>query len=226
MNNQIAKITTFVVLLFFFAGSVQAQLLPKPKNPPKSIQSDPEATKILKQLQAKYEKFTGIYSDYVLIIDNRETKEEQNGKIIQKGDMFHVVNDGNQIFCDGVTLWMYMKKNNEVQINEYSKDDDPMSPNRILKIYDAQDEFIYAITNDYGDKVDIEFKPVDTDVDFSKLRLEIDKVKLQVNYIKVFAKDGTVYTLDINIIKDINPEDSAFKFNKLKFPGVKEVDMR
>ena len=182
MNKRIANFVALIALLFFFGGTVQAQLLPKPKTPPKATQSDPEATKLLKQLQAKYEKFTGIYSDYILIIDNRETKEKQNGKITQKGDKFHVENDGNQIFCDGVTLWMYMKKNNEVQINEYSKDEDPMSPNRILKIYEAQDEFLYAITNDYGNKVDIEFKPLD--------------------------------------------RDATFKFDKAKFPGVKEVDMR
>lgn len=226
MKKQIAKILAFVALLFFFTESMQAQLLPKPKTPPKTEQSDPEATKILKQLQAKYEKFTGIYSEYILIIDNRETKEQQNGAITQKGDKFHVQNDGNQIFCDGTSLWMYLKKNNEVQINEYDKDGDPMSPNRILKIYEAQEEFLYAITNDYGNKVDIEFKPLDKDVDFTKLRIEVDKVNLQVNYIKVFAKDGTVYTLDIKIIKDINPADAIFKFDKSQFPGVKEVDMR
>ncbi len=225
MRKILAKIGMLFILLSL-SLQANAQLLPKAGASKTTEKSDPEATKILKQLREKYEKYVGIHSDYILTIDNRETKEKQSGKITQKGDKFHVENDGNQIFCDGKTLWMYMKKNHEVQINEYEKDDDPMSPNRILKIYEAQDQFMYAITNENGTKCDIEFKPLDKEADFSKIRIEVDRSKLEINYIKVFAKDGTIYTFEVKAIKNINPEDAVFKFNKTAFPGVKEVDMR
>lgn len=226
MNRQFAKIAALFTLMLFALGTVQAQLLPPP--PAKKEQSDPEATKILKKLKDKYTAFTAIYSDYVLTIDNRETKETQIGKMTQKGNKFHIDNNGNQIFCDGITIWMYIKNNNVVQINNFEDDEDPMSPGRILKIYESENEFVYAITNeDKADtKAEIEFKPLSKDADFFKIRIEVDKIKLEVKSIKVFAKDGTTYTLDIKSIRSITPDESAFSFNKSKFPGVKVEDLR
>jgi len=123
---------------------------------------------------------------------------------------------------------MYMKNNNVVQINNFEDDEDPMSPGRLLKIYESDKEFVYAITNEVkGDtKVEIEFKPLSKDADFFKIRLEVDKVKTEVKSIKVFAKDGTTYSLDIKSIRSITPDESVFMFNKSKFPGVKVEDLR
>jgi outer membrane lipoprotein carrier protein len=211
--------------LFFFSGSVDcnAQFMNYAK---KKEVSDPEATKILKKLKDKFTAFSAMNAEYTLTIDNRETKETQNGKLTQKGNKFHVDNNGNQIFCDGVTVWMFMKNNNTVQINNFEQDDDPMSPSRLLKIYESENEFFYAITNETTAKTEIEFKPNKKDVDFSKIRIEVDKAKNEVSYIKVFAKDGTIYTLNIKSIKSASPDDSIFTFNKSKFPGVKVEDLR
>ena len=167
-----------------------------------------------------------MYSEYVLTIDNRETKETQNGKITQKGNKFHVDNNGNQIFCDGVTIWMYLKNNNVVQINNFEEDEDPMSPGRILKIYESENEYLYAVTSQDQAKAEVEFKPLKKDADFFKIRIEVDKTRNEVRYIKVFAKDGTTYTLDIKTIRSAIPTDAQFVFKKESFPGVKVEDLR
>ncbi len=223
MNNRFAKIASIFIFLFLAYGNIQAQLLPPP---PKKESSDPDAAKILKKLKDKYTAFSALYSEYVLTIDNRETKETQNGKITQKGNKFNVDNNGNQIICDGITLWMYIKNNNVVQINNYEEDEDPMSPGRIMKLYEAENDFVYAITNEDDAKAEIEFKPLKKDEDFFKIRIQVDKVKNEVKYIKVFAKDGTTYTLDIKTIRTTSTDDSIFTFNKSKYPGVKVEDLR
>lgn len=225
MKNTLTKITAIIALTFFSFDNVYAQLLPKA---PKLENSDPEATKILKKLKDKYSTLNALYSEYILTIDNRETKETQNGRMTQKGNKFHIDNNGNQIFCDGITLWMYIKNNNIVQINNFEEDEDPMSPGRILKIYESENEFVYAITNDDAVKgiAEIEFKPRDKDADFFKIRVQVNKVSNEVKYIKVFAKDGTTYTLDIKVIKSATPADSIFVFQKASFPGVKIEDLR
>jgi outer membrane lipoprotein-sorting protein len=223
MKNNIITLSFLIIFGISFSVDTQAQLLPAPA---KNQTNDPEATRILKKLKDKYTAFASLYSEYVLTIDNRETKETQNGKITQKGNKFHVDNNGNQIFCDGVTLWMYVKNNNVVQINNFEEDEDPMSPSRILKIYESENEYLFAITSQDQVKAEIEFKPLKKDADFFKIRIEVDKTKNEVRYIKVFAKDGTTYTLDIKTIRSSAPTDAQFVFKKESFPGVKVEDLR
>jgi outer membrane lipoprotein carrier protein len=226
MKKILFNVFAFSLLFLGTASMMQAQT-PFFKAQQQVDKTDPQARKVLEKLKNKYSKYKALQAEYTLIIDNRETKEEQEGKITQMGDNFYVNNNGNEIYCDGVTLWMYMKSNNEVQINEYEpEDEDMMSPSKILKIYEAEDEFTYVVTNEDSRKYDIEFKPKDKEADFFKLRVEIDKAKSTVTYVKVFAKDGTIYTLNIKSITEANPSASTFKFNKAKYPGVKEVDMR
>lgn len=226
MKKIVLNFLAFALLIMGSASMLQAQT-PFFKVQQQTDKTDPEARKVLKKLKDKFTQYKGLYSEYTLTIDNRETKEEQEGKITQMGDKFHVNNNGNEIYCDGITLWMYMKSNNEVQVNEYEpEDEDMMSPSKILKIYEAEDEFTYVVTNQDARKYDIEFKPKDKEADFFKLRVEIDKQKSSVTYVKVFAKDGTIYTLDIKKIEEAKPTAATFKFNKDKYPGVKEVDMR
>jgi len=223
MKSLTILFTSILFASIFVFDTVKAQLLPAA---PKSQGNDPEATVILKRLKDKYTSFASLYSEYVLTIDNRETKETQNGKITQKGSKFHVDNNGNRIFCDGVTIWMYVKNNNVVQINNFEEDEDPMSPGRILKIYESENEYLYAITSQDQVKAEIEFKPLKKDADFFKIRIEVDKAKNEVRYIKVFAKDGTTYTLDIKTIRSASPTDAQFVFKKESFPGVKVEDLR
>ena len=71
--------------------------------------------------------------------------------------------------------------------------------------------------NEDDAKAEIEFKPLKKDEDFFKIRIQVDKVKNEVKYIKVFAKDGTTYTLDIKTIRTTSTDDSIFTFNKSKF---------
>ena len=223
MKAYIINFASFLFLTIFLQNQANAQLLPAA---PQNQSNDPEATAILKKLKDKYTSFASLYSEYVLTIDNRETKETQNGKITQKGNKFHVDNNGNQIFCDGVTIWMYVKNNNVVQINNFEEDEDPMSPGRILKIYESENEYLYAITSQDQVKAEVEFKPLKKDADFFKIRIEVDKTRNEVRYIKVFAKDGTTYTLDIKTIRSAAPSDAQFVFKKESFPGVKVEDLR
>ncbi|WCL81837.1 outer membrane lipoprotein carrier protein LolA [Saprospira sp. CCB-QB6] len=225
--RTIKLLFAFCLMMTFGLNSLQAQTPFFKKALANVEKSDPAAKKVLEKLKKKYTQYNAIYAEYELLIDNRETQERQQGQITQEGDKFHVNNNGNEIYCDGSTLWMYMKNNNELQINDYEpEDEDMMSPSKIMKIYEAEDEFFYALTQERGDICEIEFKPHDKDADFFKIRATIDRAKPMVNEIKVFAKDGTIYTLDIKVLKAAQPKASDFVFDKTKYPGIREVDMR
>lgn len=190
-------------------------------------QSDPEARKILVKLRDKYKATRGLKMDYILTIEGGDAKEIQQGKIYQKGDKFRVSNQGNEMISDGKTVWTYIKKQNEVQITDFeASTDDFMSPSQMMDFATIDKQYIYAITNQDAEADYIEFKPVSRDSEYAKMRMKILKTKAEVEHIKIFMKDGSRYTLDIKKIEVSDVSDSQFAFDKNKYPGVRETDLR
>jgi outer membrane lipoprotein-sorting protein len=150
--------------------------------------------------------------------------------MVQKGQKFRVNNAGNELICDGKVVWMYQKSGaaaNSVQINDYDPNDEEMvSPANIMKIYENEKKFIYAIVNDNPTAQEIEFKPLDKKADYSKIRITVDKSLNTIKQVKIFGKDGIRYTLDIKRLDPANYPDTHFTFDKAKYPGVKVSDLR
>ena len=195
--------------------------------------SDPAAKKILDKLKAEYDTYKSLEVDFELLLElPQQEAEEQNGKVIQQGDKYKLELDDRAIYSDGEYVWLHIKKNNEVQINDAEMDDESamMSPKDMLQLYESG-EFFYAITAEpllNGKKVtQIEFKPMDRDSEFSKMALYVDKKSDKMAQMKVFSKDGGRYTLKIN---DITPNKkyapNIFVFDESKFPGIHVEDLR
>jgi len=192
-------------------------------------QVDAEAKKILDNVKAKYDKYGSMIADYELTIESEDMKEVQNGKVSQKGKMYRANVNGNEIICDGETLWMYMESVNEVQVSDYDEEDsdDIMSPNRLFNIHESEDEFIYHLAGEDASYSYIEFAPIDRDeVEFFKIRIQIKKSDYSMKSIKIFGDDGMRYTIDMKSIKEGNLSDSHFKFNESDHPGVEVIDLR
>jgi outer membrane lipoprotein carrier protein len=189
--------------------------------------SDPEAKKVLQKLQKSIANQDGITATFTLTIQAGDDKEVQTGEIMQKGEFYRVKNSGNEIICNGEVVWVYIKKQNEVQINDFDEDDeDIMSPSKIMKIYEHEKDFFYAITNEDSRLYQIEFKPRDEDAEYKKIRLEVKKGNHTLSKVIVFGEDGTRYTFQVNSISKKTIAPSNFKFTKSKYPGVKVIDMR
>ena len=197
--------------------------------------SDPAAKAILEKLRTKYEAYASVAADFELTIEiPEEDKEIQNGNLIQIDQKYRLTLDNQAIYCDGEVLWLYQKNNNEVQINNVDdfeeEEDEFLSPKDLLRIYEKED-FIYALTNDgyeNGKAIQqIEFKPLDRDSEYAKMRLTIDKKKNQILRIKAFSIDGARYTMKITQFQpNQNYKIADFVFNPAKFPGVHVEDLR
>ncbi len=197
--------------------------------------SDPAAKAILEKLRTKYEAYKTVEADFKLIIEiPEEDKEVQTGNLAQKGEQYRLKLDNQSIYSDGKTLWLYLKSNNEVQINNVDdfeeEDEDFLSPKDLLRIYEKED-FIYALTNEGTEKgvaiQQIEFKPTDKDSEYAKMRLTIDKRKNQIMRIKAFAVDGARYTMDVTKFKpNLAYKTTDFTFNPKDFPGIHVEDLR
>lgn len=219
-------------LLFALMMALPFGLLAQAQAP--AEKTDLAAKKVLDKIRKKYEAYKTVEATFTLTIElPNQPKEVQKGTIGQDGDKFRLTMDDQTIISDGKTTWVYVKKNNEVQINTA----DPagtesgfLTPKELLKRYQKGD-FLYAITEKTteGGKLltQIEFKPKDKNSEYSKLRLAVDEKAQTIQSIKAFAKDGGRYTF---VISKLTPNKAFaagdFTFDTKKYPGVKVEDLR
>lgn len=194
---------------------------------------DPEAKKIVDKLKKKYAKYQSLEAEFDLTIELPESDTEvQKGRVGQSGDKYFLVLDNQEIYSDGESVWVYLKDIQEVQWNnaETDEEDNFLSPKDMLQIYES-DDLIYAITETHQEKgvpyTTIEFKPKSLDSEYSKMRLVVNTDSYQMASLKVFAKDGSRFTLKINNItpgKQFAATD--FVFDPKAHPGVYVEDLR
>ncbi len=194
---------------------------------------DPKAKVILDKISTQLASYENVEMDFELSISfPGQEAEVQKGKIIQSGNKYFVDMKMQSVYSDGESLWLHMKSNNEVQWNnaEAAAEGGFMDPSSLLNLYKTGD-FAYAITGEQTeDNVavqQIEFKSLDRNSEYSKMRLTVVKGKNEVKRMKVFGKDGSAYTMKLNDLK-ANQElpDETFVFDKSKFPGVHVEDLR
>jgi len=195
---------------------------------------DPAAKKILDRMKKEYDTYTSMEVEFDLVMDlPGQDAETQKGKVIQQGEMFMVDMTDRAITSNGDIIWLHIKKNNEVQINDADMDDDEtnmLSPKDMLNLYESG-EYVYAITGEskVGSKVitAIDFKPLDRNSEFAKMTLSIDEKGKELVSMKVFGKDGGRYTLNIkDIIANKSYGSETFTFDESKFPGIHVEDLR
>ena len=118
------KITSLLLIVFLVSRAMMSQTY------------DDKAVKLLKEVSQKYNNYKTMQMDISLTVENLESKSKdvKTGVVKSKGNMFNVDLGNQQIICDGKIMWVYLKKENEVQINNFEKGQDIMSPNDIFKI--------------------------------------------------------------------------------------------
>lgn len=221
------KNTMSLLALFIFAGTLVAQ---KPA-PPEKV--DPEAKKALDRIRKKYEGYKSFEAGFSLIIEMPgQPKEVQKGTVGQQGEKFRLEMDQQTIASDGKTTWVYLKNNNEIQINDTDPNSDNgfLTPRDLLRRYEKGD-FLYAITDKTAEKnrvlTQIEFKPKDKSSEYSKLRISLDEKAGSIESIKAFAKDGSRYSFEVSRFTPNKAFGNGhFQLNPQSYPGVHVEDLR
>jgi outer membrane lipoprotein carrier protein len=225
--KNLSLIWLAALVLLPFAGVMAQAAAPAEK-------SDPAAKRVLDKIRKKYEGYKTVEAAFSLTIElPGQPKEVQKGSVGQDGSKFRLEMDQQTIVSDGKTTWVYLKKNNEVQVN----DADPagsentfLTPKELLRRYQKGD-FVYAITDKTTENgrllTQIEFKPKDRKSEYSKLRVSIDEKAGTIESIRAFAKDGARYTFNITKLAP-NKRFAAdhFSFDAKKYPGVRVEDLR
>ncbi len=197
-----------------------------------SGQNPEKAKEILDQLSAKTKTFTTIQADFSFSLENlqEEIKEEYTGNISIKGEKYKANLMDVDTYFDGKTLWTHMIDAEEVNVDEPDlEDEETLNPASIFTIYETG--FKYAFL---GEKeVDgitvyaIDLFPINRDKPYSRIKLEVDKAKMQLYTIKQIGKDGNNYTILVKTLKTNTPmNDSMFVFDANANPDVDIIDMR
>jgi outer membrane lipoprotein-sorting protein len=196
-----------------------------------SESNDNRSAQILNKVSKTYKNYKTMKAVFTVNVSNKQSNSsvKQNGVLYVKGKKFRVDMSGQEIYCDGKTIWTFLKDANEVQITKFDEKNMDVNPSKIFTIYQKGFVHKYAGQKTIGGKsVDlIELTPSDKSKSYFKVRLAIEKVAAKIKEMVVYNKNGVTTTYNISKFSgNLNISDSFFKFNPKSKPGVIEIDLR
>jgi len=200
--------------------------------------TDPEAGALLEKAAAKYQSSNGLEADFTLTTINPKLKPEDNdskytsnlnGQLYMKGKAFKILINGNEIYCDGKTIWIYSPKTKEAQVNDYEESQETFSPIKIFSIYKEGYSYQIKEKKTYQGKniTVIELAPVNHKVSFFKIDVGIEDGTNNLMESKVYEKSGVRYIYKINKLNTApSLSTDFFTFNPKKYQNIKVTDLR
>jgi outer membrane lipoprotein-sorting protein len=221
------------ILLFFSALLIGSVAFTQNKIGEQPVTSDPAAKKVLDEVSAKFKTFKAVQAAFVLKNEDSKGKvlDTKKGTVSMKGNKYQVsLAGGAEIFCDGATVWTYDKAANEVTITKLEGSSSMITPTKLFtNFYDK--DFLYKLNGEKkeGKKtiIEIEMTPVDKTKAFHKVFVLVDKATKTIYATRILDKSGTKITYTVNTLNGKAAlTDPMFTFDKSKYPGVEEVDLR
>lgn len=194
--------------------------------------NDPAAKKVLDAVSSKFKTFSTVQAAFSYKVEDAKgkTMSTKTGTIWMKGNKYKVSFGGQEIFSDGKTVWNYDKGAKEVTINNVDEAGGGLTPQKLFtNFYDS--DFLYLLNGEkkVGTRTlqEIEMTPTDKSKNFHKVYLQVDKNAKTIYSTRVLEKTGNKYTYTVTSMKTNGAmTDNSFVFDKSKYPGVDEVDLR
>lgn len=217
---------SILIMGLFFIKPANAQ-------PPKGMgKSDPQAKLVLDAVSAKFKTFKTVKANFTLKIEDAAGKIQgsKTGNVMMKGVKYRVSITGQEIFCDGATIWTYDVAAKEVQVSALDNSSGSITPQKLFtNFYDKDFLFVLAPEVKKSGKTFqvVELTPIDKTKPFFKVVLEVDKASKTIMSTRVFEKNGNRYLYAINTMNTTTTmADDLFVFNTKKYPGVEVIDLR
>ena len=194
--------------------------------------SDPEAKKVLDAVSEKFKTFKTVKAGFSLKIENAAGKVQgtKTGTVMMKGVKYRVSLTGQEIFCDGSTIWSFDAGANEVQVTTLDNSSGSITPQKLFtNFYDK--DFLFMLNPEVkraGKTYQVvELTPIDKTKPFFKVLVQVDKATKIISSTQVFEKSGNRYLYAINSIStNSSIADDNFIFNAKNYPGVEVIDLR
>jgi outer membrane lipoprotein-sorting protein len=192
---------------------------------------DAKAKTILEAASKKMNSLKTLKAGFSLKLlgNGGKVRDTKKGSFLMKGPKYHIILTGQEIICDGKTVWTYMKDANEVQVSTYNPSEQTVSPTKLFtNFYDKEYSYKYAGTRKVAGKNCniVEMVPVNKSKQFTKVELAIDNNHTIAGG-NIFEKNGNQYQYEVSgFTANAALADSQFTFDAKKHPGVEVVDLR
>lgn len=163
--------------------------------------------------------------DYNMINTEAGIYETMDGIGYLQGDSYKLKIMGQDIICDGTTIWTYNADAEEVMISEVDKSDGSGSPLAILDSY--YDNITAKIVEESGTNKKIEVKSLISNDNFDRIIVSIDTNTSEIKDLHVFDKNKNefVYVITSFVTNQKLPAD-FFTFKESDYPDAEIIDMR
>ncbi|MCC7299250.1 MAG: outer membrane lipoprotein carrier protein LolA [Bacteroidia bacterium] len=215
MKFQLNKTTLLAGAIFLFSASANAQ-------------SDAKATAILQKVSKLYKSYTTIKATFTVTTKTAAGKStSSSGTVWLKGNKYKLDYAGQEIFCNSKFVWTYNKTDNEVTKEIFKVKDNSITPNDIFTIYNKDFKNAYeGPTVKNGKTYEVIKMVPKKKVNYSYLKLEIDKSTNKITSLIQHFKNGTDVTMSVDTMTpNTAMADSFFEWDAKSHPGVSEIDL-
>lgn len=163
--------------------------------------------------------------DYNMINTEAGIFETMEGAGVLQGDAYVLHILGQDIICDGTTIWTYNADAEEVMISDVDNADGGGSPLSIINSY--YDNISAKVVDEAGIIKKIEVKPLFSDENIEKLIVTLNTNNLEIKDLHVFDKNKNefVYVITKFVTNQKLPAD-FFTFKEADYPDAEIIDMR
>jgi outer membrane lipoprotein carrier protein len=195
--------------------------------------TDAEAKKVLDGVSKKYKSFSSVSANFSIKSETAGGKalSSKAGTLTAKGNKYKVSITGQDIYCDGTTVWTYDKAANEVTITKFDATKSSITPQTLFtNFYDK--DFLYKLNGEKAEAgktmQEIEMTPCNKTRPYSKVYVYVDKAGSTIAKTKVLEKStNNKFIMSVTkLTPNAAASDASFKFDKSKYPGVEEIDLR
>lgn len=192
---------------------------------------DAKAKGILETASKKMNSLKTLKANFALKLvgNGGKVRDTKKGTFLMKGQKYHIQLTGQDIICDGKTVWTYIKEANEVQVSNYNPSEQTISPTKLFtNFYDKEYSYRYVGSRSVAGKPCdvIELVPVSKGKQFTKVELAIDKAGTIAGG-NIFEKNGNQYQYEVSgFTANAALPDTQFTFDAKAHPGVEVVDLR
>ncbi len=162
--------------------------------------------------------------DYNMINTEAGIYETMEGAGFLQGDAYKLHIMGQDIICNGSTIWTYNADAEEVMISE-ADNSEGGSPLAIINSY--YDNITAKFISESGNIKKIEAKSLFSDDNIEKIIVTIDSSSLEIKDLHVFDKNKNEFVYDITkfVTNQQLPAD-FFTFKESDYPDAEIIDMR
>jgi outer membrane lipoprotein-sorting protein len=190
---------------------------------------DYTAQKIVKNIVARVNADSPFSFNFSYnITKNKKVIEKDNGTFLSYNGKYRITSKIFNDYCDGKTLYHFVKKTNEVEVSEIEDENSMFNFTSIINKY-SKSYRSKLIRTETVNKVScnvIDLSPMKSS-NVSKVRIYSNKQNNRLVKMIIYVHNGNIYTYSFTSYKaKIKVKSTDFIFSKSQFPKAKIIDLR